>query len=849
MWASAWATDYHLKQQNPYAMGRQTLFADILLPLPVEGCFTYRVPFDLNDSITAGQRAVVPFGRNRVYAGLIKHIHDKPPAKFQVRYIHSLLDEEPVVTQMQFRFWEWLAQYYLCTEGEVMNAALPPAMKLTGETRISQNPLVDTSDYTLNEKEQALLEALRDSKQLTLSEAAAISGLPKVLPLIKTMIEKGLVQLKEELDNPWRPRREKHVRITESYASDEKLKDLFDHCERKAPKQLEMLMQYVKHADFFGGQRKEVKSETITKAVKNGSTALQALVKKGVFEVYDKVISYFDHLPAVDKKITLNEHQEKALQEIRTGFETHDVVLLHGVTSSGKTELYIKLINEAISRGEQVLYLLPEIALTVQIISRLQQHFGHRAGIYHSRFNAMERTEVWNNLLRGGIRSGDENISYDLVLGPRSAMFLPFQKPGLIIIDEEHEPSYKQYDPAPRYHARDAAIYLASMHGAKVLLGSATPSLESFANVRAGRFAYARIEKRHGGVLMPEIQVADIRRDTRSKAMKSHFSPMLHDAIKEALEAGEQIILFQNRRGFSLRLECDICHWLPGCHQCDVKLVYHKHINKLKCHYCGYTTAPPGDCPDCGSTGVKMKGFGTEKIEEELPLFFPDASVARMDFDTTRSKFAYRKIIEDFEQKRTDILVGTQMISKGLDFNNVGVVGILNADNLLNFPDFRAHERGFQLMAQVSGRAGRHKKRGKVIIQSFHPEHPIIKQVITNNYEDMYLQQIAERREFNYPPFSRLVIVSLLHIDDKLVNRAADRLAGLLNKAFPKQVLGPEYPIVSRIRNQFIKNIMIKLVRSPRLPEDKAKLKKLANDFLQDKEWKPVRLIFNADPA
>ncbi len=830
-------------------MGRQTLFADILLPLPVEGCFTYRVPFDLNNSIREGQRAVVPFGRNRVYAGLVKRIHEKPPAQFQARYIHNLLDDEPVVTQVQFRFWEWLAKYYLCTEGEVMNAALPPAMKLSGETRIAPNPLAEPSEYNLNEKEQALLDAFSNKKQLTLGEAAEITGLAKVLPLIKTMMDKGLVQLKEDLDNPWRPRREKHVCITEAFASDEKLKELFDHIERKAPKQLEVLMQYVKQADFFGSQQKEVKTDSITKAVLNGNTALQALIKKGVFEVYDKVISYFDHLPAIDNQITLNEHQEQALQEIKAGFEAHDVVLLHGVTSSGKTEIYIRLIHEAISRGEQVLYLLPEIALTAQIINRLQKHFGDSAGIYHSRFNPMERTEVWNNLLKGGIRSGDEMITYDLVLGPRSAMFLPFQKPGLIIIDEEHEPSYKQYDPAPRYHARDAAIYLASMHGAKVLLGSATPSLESFSNVKAGRYGYARIEKRHGGVMMPEILVADIRRDTHSKAMKSHFSPLLHNAIKEALDAGEQVILFQNRRGFSLRLKCDICHWLPGCHQCDVKLVYHKHINKLKCHYCGYTTAPPADCPDCGSTAVKMKGFGTEKIEEELPLFFPDASVARMDFDTTRSKFSYRKIIEDFEQKRTDILVGTQMISKGLDFNNVGVVGILNADNLLNFPDFRAHERGFQLMAQVSGRAGRSKKRGKVIIQSYNPEHPIIKQVIDNDYEAMYRQQIAERQEFNYPPYSRLIIVSLLHTDYKLVNRAADRLAVLLRQDFPKQVLGPEYPIVSRIRNQFIKNIMIKLVRSPKLTEDKARLQKLAKTFLLEKEWKPVRLIFNVDPA
>ncbi len=833
-------------------MARTTLFADILLPLPLKGCFTYRVPFEMNESIRAGQRAVVPFGRNRVYSGLVKRIHETPPAKFQARYIHTLLDDEPVVTQKQFAFWEWMADYYLCTEGEVMNAALPPAMKLSGETRIAVHPAAPDQQHALNEKENALLSALQNSKQLTLSEASAITALPKVLPLIKGMIDKGLLVIKEDLDNPWRPRREKHLRFTTDYAggdADKKLKELFDHCERKAPRQLEILMNFVKASGFFNEKKQEVKLQDVTKSVKGGSSALQALVKKGVFELYDKVISYFDHLPASKNEITMNVEQEKSLEEIRSGFEKHDVVLLHGVTSSGKTELYIKLIHEAIGRGEQVLYLLPEIALTAQIINRLQQHFGHRAGIYHSRFNPMERTEVWKNLLHGGVVSGDAKITYDLVLGPRSAVFLPFRKPGLIIIDEEHEPSYKQHDPAPRYHGRDAAIYLARMHGAKVLLGTATPSLEVFAKVRTGHFGYTKIERRYGGVMMPEILVADIRKDTRSKAMKSHFSPMLHDAIKEALDAGEQVMLFQNRRGFSLRLECNVCQWLPGCHQCDVKLVYHKKINKLKCHYCGYSTAPPGECPDCGSVNVRMKGFGTEKIEEELPLFFPDATIARMDLDTTRSKHAYRKIIDDFEQGRIDILVGTQMISKGLNFSNVGIVGILNADNMLNFPDFRSHERGFQLMAQVSGRAGRNKKRGKVIIQTFHPEHPVIKQVMENDYEGMYRQQIAERRAFHYPPYSRLVMLSVLHANEELLNRAADALAHKIRETFSEKVFGPEYPVVARIRNQYIKNIMIKLSRSPQLPRDKARLQGILHEFLSMKEWKPVRVIFNVDPV
>ncbi len=833
-------------------MGRKTLFADILLPLPLKGCFTYRVPHHLNDDIRVGQRAVVPFGRNRVYSGLVRRVHEKPPDGFQARYIHELLDSEAVVTETQFRFWKWVADYYLCTEGEVMQAALPPAMKLSGETRVALNPVTSPDGIAVSEKEQALLDALNNSNQLTISQASTITSLPKVLPLIQSMMDKGLIVLKEELDNPWRPKREQHVRLTKDYLSDASMKELFDHCEKRAPRQLQVLINFVKQSGLFNqndSSVKEVKLKDITGNIKGGSTALNALVKKGVFETYDKVISYFDHPEATLKKNRLNEHQEYALQQIKSDFKKHDVVLLHGVTSSGKTELYIRLIEETIARGEQVLYLLPEIALTAQIISRLQQKFGNRAGIYHSRFNPMERTEVWHNLLQGGIQLGDEKIRYDLVLGPRSAMFLPFQKPGLIIIDEEHEPSYKQYNPAPRYHARDAAIYLASMHGAKVLLGSATPSLEVFANVKAGRYGYASIEKRHGDVMMPEILIADIRRDTKSRAMKSHFSPMLYGAIDEALKAGEQVILFQNRRGFSLRIECDICNWLPECHQCDVKLVYHKKINKLKCHYCGFSTTPPGACPSCGSTDIRMKGFGTEKIEEELPLFFPDALIARMDLDTTRSKNAYRRIIENFEQHKTHILVGTQMISKGLDFNNVGVVGILNADNMLNFPDFRSHERAFQLMAQVSGRAGRQKKRGKVIIQSYQPEHPVIQQVTRNDYDSMYRNQISERRAFNYPPFSRMIIISVLHTDDTLVNMAADHLAQLLKKAFPQQVLGPEFPVVARIRNQYIKNIIIKMKRSPELGKDKSKLQKLVYDFLKTKDYKPVRVVFDVDPA
>ena len=829
---------------------RQTLYADILLPLPLKASFTYRVPFALSGSIATGKRVVVPFGRNKVYSGLVKKIHKTPPEGFSARYIHSVLDDRPVVTPAQFAFWDWIASYYMCTQGEVMNAALPPAMKLAGETRVSLNPGVNIPEGVLGKNEKELVDALGEKPLMSISEASKSISVSNVFPVIKALMEKGLIVMKEDLDNPWKPKKSTYVSLSEDYSDEEKLREVFEYCEKKAPRQLELLMAFFRHSDEKDDiKAREVSAVKLTGSLKGGASALKTLVGKGVLKTSEREESYFSHLNAVDRKADLNPEQVEALKEIRHGFSKKDVVLLHGVTSSGKTELYIKLIRDTIRQGRQVLYLLPEIALTAQIISRLQSTFGSNAGIYHSRFNPLERSEVWNNLLMGGIASGSSNIKYDLVLGPRSAVFLPFRDLGLVIIDEEHEPSFKQQDPAPRYHARDAAIYLASMHGAKVVLGSATPSLEAYSRAKAGKFGYASIDKRHGGVQMPQVLVADLRKESRSKSMKSHFSPLLFESIGKALEQGEQVILFQNRRGFSPRLECEVCHWLPGCHQCDVSLVYHKKINKLKCHYCGSTTAPPAECPSCGSTDIRMKGFGTEKIEEEIPLFFPDAVVSRMDLDTTRSKNSYRRIIDDFEKRRIDILVGTQMISKGLDFDNVGVVGILNADNMLNFPDFRSHERAFQLMAQVSGRAGRSNKRGKVIIQTYRPEHPVIKQVVENDYESMYRCQTAERKQFNYPPFSRLVMISMLHGNEKLLNDASCNMAEKLRKVFPGNVLGPEYPVVARVRKLYIKNILVKFLPGPQLARKKEKLERLASEERKGSELKGVRLVFNVDPA
>lgn len=763
-------------------MTRVTLFADILLPLPLKGTFTYRVPHVLNEQISAGQRVIVPFGRNRKYAGLVKKVHEEVPRGYQVKYIESIADTRPFVTLAQFRFWEWLAQYYMCTEGEVMHAALPHTSR-------------------------------------------------------------------EIHEHSWSPKTENFIGLSPQYDNEDKLRELFDQTEKRAPRQLELLVAFIRLSGRYEAVSKEVPQKALAESIKGGHTALASLIKKGVFEILVKEQSRFHHLKPEGGALKFNEYQKDAWEQINSEMASHDVVLLHGVTSSGKTELYIQLIREYLDRGLQVLYLLPEIALTAQVINRLQNHFGAKAGIYHSRFGPMERSEVWNNLLEGGMTINGEHIAYDLILGPRSAIFLPFDRLGLVIVDEEHDASFKQNDPAPRYHARDAAIYLAKMFGAKVLLGSATPSLESFFNAQSGKYGFVSLMNRHGGVLMPEIFIADVKKETRGRRMKSHFTVMLHQFIKEALESREQVILFQNRRGFSLRLECEMCDWTPVCHQCDVSLVYHKKINKLKCHYCGYTADPPGRCPTCESTAVKMRGFGTEKIEEEIPVFFPEAKVARMDLDTTRSKNAYSELITDFENRKIDILIGTQMVSKGLDFNNVSLVGILNADNMLGFPDFRAHEKAFQMMAQVSGRAGRDKKRGRVVIQTFNPMHPVIRLVIENNYLEMYNNQIAERRKYFYPPFTRLIQLTLMHREEKVVDKAAGELAGTLKKNFPKKVLGPEYPPVARVKNMYIKNILVKLDRNQQLNTARKRLLEVTETFREAQAHKTIRLVINVDPA
>lgn len=845
-------------------MSRTTYFVDVILPLAVPNLYTYRVPYDLNEQITIGKRVVVQFGKGKLYTALVRNIHEQPPKQYTAKYIDSFLDEHPIVNRTQLELWDWMSSYYMCTIGEVMVAALPSALRLASETRIVINPAFDRSRTEhLSDKEFLLLEALEVRNVLTLSDVSEIIEQQTVYPVIKSLIEKGAVLIQEELKEKFKPKIESFIRITSFADDEENLKQIFSTLEKKATKQLETLIAYITLSKRYSKEKQEVKKSAILQMVPGAEGAILALVKKNIFEVYEKEVGRFASQAYDSGSTSLNDIQQETFISIQKQFgwnkkeEEHyggteqekEVVLLHGVTSSGKTEIYVKLIEKAISQGKQVLYLLPEIALTAQIINRLRKYFGNNVGVYHSKFNEHERVEIWNTVLNADQLQSSGANQFKLIVGARSALFLPFSNLGLVIVDEEHDTSYKQYDPAPRYNARDAAIYLAFLHKAKTLLGSATPSLESYFNAQEGKYGLAQIRQRFGGVQMPEVCIADIKEATQKKLMKSHFSPLLLDTISEALEKKEQVILFQNRRGFAPQLECNTCAWVPQCINCDVSLTYHKSSNQLRCHYCGYAVKPPSKCAACGDTDLKMKGFGTEKIEEELAIFYPNAKLMRMDLDTTRSKFAHQHIIQDFEDRNIDILVGTQMVTKGLDFDNVSVVGILNADSMLNFPDFRSFERSFHLMAQVAGRAGRKDKRGKVIIQTHNPDHSIIQEVITNDYESMYTSQLLDRKNFDYPPFHRLIELTVIHKDLDMVNAAAKELADALRIHFAKRVLGPEFPLISRVRNLYHKTILLKIERDASIAKVKKIISDLLTQFKSSHHYKAVRIQTDVDPV
>ncbi len=825
-------------------MPKETYFIDVVVPLPVPNYYTYRLPFDLNGMVKVGARVVVQFGRNRLYTAIVRNIHTSPPRAYEAKYIEAEVDEQAVVNEKQFKLWEWMASYYMCHIGEVMNAALPGGLKLSSETRILLNQKFQKNYDILTDKEFLVVEALEINDVLSLGDVSNIVEQKTVYPLIRGLIEKGAVIVEEEVKEKFKPKLESFVRLILQENMEEYLQSLFQKLEKKAPKQADALLAYVKLSGGYSSVGTEVKKAEILKVVEGADAAIASLAKKGILEVYSKETLRIEVSGEEGGNIkNLNEGQQKVYEEINELHKQKDVVLLHGVTGSGKTEIYISLIEQVIKQGKQVLYLLPEIALTTQIVNRLRNSFGDKVGIYHSKYSENERVEVWNKLL--GLKGQQK---YSVVLGARSALFLPFDNLGLIIVDEEHETSFKQYDPAPRYNARDAALFLSRLHGAKTLLGSATPSIESYYNANSGKYGLVELLKRYSGVQMPEILVADLKTATRKKLMKSHYSPLLLEQIKEALEKNEQVILFQNRRGFAPQLHCNLCGWMPECTRCDVTLTYHKHINLMKCHYCGYSQKTPIECLACGSPEISFQGFGTEKIEDELSIFFPGRKIARMDLDTTRAKNAYRQIISDFENHDIDILVGTQMVTKGLDFDNVGLVGVLSADSMLKFPDFRANERSFHLMAQVSGRAGRKEKRGKVVIQAFDPVHPIIQDVIDNNYLSMYTREMMERKNFHYPPFFRLIEFTLQHRDINIINHGAKEYAEGLRSLFGNRVLGPEFPAVARIKNLYHKRVLVKIEREGSINQVKESIRELMNRFSQHKDYKSIRIVVDVDP-
>ncbi len=834
-----------------------TFFVDVILPLALPKLYTYRVPMEWNEYIKVGQRVVVQFGKQKVYTSLVRNIRETPPVGYEAKYLLSILDEQPIVTLPQFALWEWMASYYMCTLGEVMNAALPSALKLQSETKIILNPSWDENANALSDKEYLIVEALQLKNVLSLSEATQIVNQKTVFNLIKSLIEKGAVIIEEELNERYKPKVVSYIRLTEKATDDSWMKEVFDHMEKKAPKQLELLMAYY----HFAGQKENrgtVKKADVLKKADATVSLLNALVKKEVFEVYDKEMDRLNNEERdISERALLNDAQQIAYDEVKEVFKSKDVALLHGITSSGKTEIYVHLIEETIRQGKQVLYLLPEIALTTQIINRLRKYFGNNVSVYHSRFNDNERVEVWRSVLKHQFDRVETNgketptlaeKSTKIILGARSAIFLPFDNLGLIIVDEEHDNSYKQFDPAPRYNARDTAIYLAHLHKAKTLLGSATPSIESYYNAKQEKYGFVELMKRYADVQLPEIIIADVKEETRKKMIKSHFTTVLLDHTQQALDLGEQVILFQNRRGFAPFLECADCSWVPYCQHCDVSLTYHKHSNQLHCHYCGNRQDVPKQCSACGSSSIQMKGFGTEKIEDELAIFFPKARVARMDLDSTRSKNAYQQIIADFEEKKIDILVGTQMVTKGLDFDNVSTVGILNADSMINYPDFRAFERSFQQMAQVSGRAGRKNKRGKVIIQTGNPNYAVIQHVIANDYIGMYQYELLERKNFKYPPFVRFIELTLKHKDLNVLNDASAVLAKDIRKTFGARVLGPEFPLIAKIKNLFLKTILLKIEREASISTAKNKINEAVLNIKTNVDYKGVYCHIDVDP-
>lgn len=820
-----------------HAVLSHTSFADVILPLAIPGTYTYAVPDELVSEVTMGKRVEVQFGRGKLYSGVVRDVHRNRPEGYEPREILSVIDAEPVVLPWQLQLWEWMAEYYACTLGELMLAALPARFKLTGETRITINPDFQEDHEGFREKEYLVAEALQHHAYMTLKDIQKLLGQKTVYPLIQKMLDQRMIHVYEELKDRYVPKKVGCVRLSEPYRSDpDQLESAFALVE-KAPRQLEALLAFIQ----IGRSQAVIKRQDLVRMAGADSTVLRAMEKKGIVELYELEVS---RLSEGDQSVAeappLSDQQKQALVEVHHAFQAGKPVLLHGVTGSGKTRVYMELIREALNRDEQVLYMVPEIALTAQLVNRLREVFGDAVGVYHSRINDNERIELWNAALNGK----------PMVMGARSSLFLPFRRLKLIIIDEEHDASYKQQDPAPRYNARDVGVYLANRLRANVVLGTATPSLESYFNCTKARYHLVEMTERYGQATLPDMQLVDMREELKKRTMQSHFTLVLLTAIETALEARKQIILFQNRRGFSPAIQCQTCGWQMECVNCDVTLTYHKYSRNMRCHYCAYSTGVPEACPACGVTPLTLRGFGTEKIEDELAIFFPKATIARMDLDTVRGKNAYATLIQRFAEGSIDMLVGTQMVTKGLDFDNVSVVGVLSADHLLQFPDFRATERTFQLITQVAGRAGRKKDKGTVIIQAFNPTQPVLAEVLAGNYKAFFQREIAERQEFHYPPFCRLITLTLKHKNPNILDDGAKLLFHYIQESLGQYLLGPSVPPVPRVRNQYLMQMLFKLPNTLSvLKATKTQLRDAIRQMQSAKGLSGVRVNVDVDPS
>lgn len=810
------------------------LYVDVILPLFLTQNYTYSVP-EVFSNIQSGVRVIVQFASRKFYSALVYKVHKNKPA-VDCKPIISVLDEKPIVNNAQLKLWEWIANYYRATLGETYNAALPAGLKMESESKISLNREFLSKTVILTPKEQQIIDLLQQTDSIDLQTLTKKLELKNVLSVIKSLQEKKIISLNEQIENSYKPKYASFVALSPSFQV-EKIEE-YNSLLKKSKKQQELFSLFLQISEA----KKEFKIEKRTLLEKGNYNVsiLNSLIQKGVLISFLQQISRQTKIDATQSVCTLNVEQQTAYEKINQLFQEKNVILLHGVTSSGKTEIYTHLIQETLKKGKQVLYLVPEIALTTQLAERLTRVFGEKLDVYHSRVSGSERVEIWNNLC--------QKNEPKIILGARSSVFLPFSNLGLVIVDEEHEQSFKQFDNTPRYHARNVAIVLASFWGAKTLLGSATPSLESYSNALSGKYGLVKLTKRFEDIKLPEIEVIDLQQSYKRKQMKGHFSFALLEKMKQTLDAGEQIILFQNRRGFSPYIECKICAWNPRCPHCDVSLSYHKNFDKLVCHYCGHTEKLPTKCPSCEQETLQHKGFGTEQIEEELESLFPNITVRRMDIDTTRSKKSYENIISDFAMGKANILVGTQIVSKGLDFDNVGLVGILNADNLLNYPNFRAYERAFQMLMQVSGRAGRRQKQGNVVLQTFSPEHPIIQFVKTADYQSFFEQQMIERELFHYPPYYRLIEITIKHRDYKVLNKVTFALCNVLKQSIEKYVLGPINPPVGRIRNYYIKTILLKIENKTNIDQIKHFVSQQTNKLLLQNEFKSTHFFIDVDP-